>query len=169
MNTKPGYEALRRHRWSSPGIEYFVTFNAQRPEHGLTASAILPALIEKREQLQARGCWKVRSWVVMPDHIHLLFGLGANTSLGDCLRLFKGPLTPLLRKHGISWQDGYFEHRMRSNEDRLPVFLYVYLNPYRADLLPPSASWPGYFCAPTDWGWFSPLTNSGVPFPEWLA
>jgi putative transposase len=168
VNTKPGYEALRRHRWSAPGAEYFVTFKAKRPESRLASDTILASLVQHREKQRAEGRWNVRTWVVMPDHIHVLFSSGANTALSDCMRSFKGPLTPFLRKHAIAWQDGYFEHRMRSDEDRLPVFLYVFLNPYREKLLARSEVWPGYFCAQEDWNWFSSLTNSDVPFPEWL-
>ena len=105
----------------------------------------------------------------MPDHLHVLFTLGANASLPECLRLFKGRLTPSLRKHHLSWQDGYHEHRMRPDEDRLPVFLYIFLNPYRAKRIPVSEKWPGYFCVAEDWAWFCGLTNSDTPFPEWLG
>jgi putative transposase len=168
VNPKPGYEALRRHRWSAARAEYFVTFKARRPGTRLATSAVLPDLSQRREMLEAAGHWQIRTWVVMPDHIHVLFALGVSTSLADSIRSFKGPLTPILRKHGIAWQDGYFEHRMRSDEDRLPVFLYIYLNPYRGKLVANSECWPGYLCAPEDWAWFSSLTNAEMPFPEWL-
>lgn len=98
-----------------------------------------------------------------------VFTLGAAISLPECLRHFKGPLSPVFRREGLRWQSGYYEHRMRAEEDRLSVFLYVFLNPYRAKLLPPDQKWPGYFCTEEDWAWFGPLTNSDTPFPEWLA
>jgi len=58
---------------------------------------------------------------------------------------------------------------MRHGEDALPVFLYIFLNPYRASLIGTGESWPGYWCASDDWKWFEPLTNQGMPCPEWLA
>lgn len=57
---------------------------------------------------------------------------------------------------------------MRPHEDALPVFRYIFQNAYRAELLRTDEHWPGYFCAPADWDWFAPLTNSEAPFPEWL-
>jgi hypothetical protein len=99
----------------------------------------------------------------------VVFTLGGESELSECIRAFKGPLTPVFRRAGVHWQPGYFEHRMRPDEDRLPVFLYVFLNPYRENLVPPSKQWAGYFCAPEDWNWFAPLTDSDVPFPEWLT
>jgi hypothetical protein len=58
---------------------------------------------------------------------------------------------------------------MRREEDRLPVMLYIFLNPYRAGLLPENKPWPGYYCCEEDWVWFRALTNESVPVPEWLA
>jgi hypothetical protein len=57
---------------------------------------------------------------------------------------------------------------MRADEDRLPVFLYVFLNPHRARLTTVDRPWPGYLCAEEDWCWFGELTNERCPQPEWL-
>ncbi len=165
---KPGYAALRRHRWSSPGSDYFVTINLHRPASGLSSPTLLAALDTQRATLEAADQWRVRTWVVMPDHVHVLFTLGPTSALAEVLRLFKGRLTPALRSFHLSWQEGYYDHLMRPDEDRLPVFLYIFLNPYRANLLPITERWAGNFYQPEDWEWFGPLTNSDVPFPEWL-
>ena len=68
----------------------------------------------------------------------------------------------------MKWQEGFYEHRLRKTEDLLPVFLYVYLNPYRAGLISTDQTWPGYYCAPEDWIWFGVMTANAVPQPEWL-
>ena len=98
----PGYAALRRHRWSSPGADYFVTINLQRPASGLSSPTLLAALDLQRTALESSGHWRVRTWVVMPDHLHVLFTLGANSTLGEILRLFKGRLTPALRSSHLA-------------------------------------------------------------------
>ncbi len=105
----------------------------------------------------------------MPDHLHLLAVIGGATHLSDAVRLFKGRLAPVLRKRNLRWQQAYFDHRMRAEEDRLPVFLYLLLNPYRAGLLPSVERWAGYYCCEADWAWFGTLTNEALPVPQWLA
>jgi len=120
------------------------------------------------EKLTDQGAWRLRTAVVMPDHVHLLFVLGETADLASAVRLFKGRLAPTLRMAGLKWQRGYFDHRLRAGEDRLPVFRYVFLNPYRAALVRLDERWPGYFCATEDWVWFKELTDEGGPFPEWL-
>lgn len=104
----------------------------------------------------------------MPDHVHILARLGEKLSLAERMRQFKGRLTPVLRRHSVHGQDGYYDHQMREGEDVLPTFPYIYLNSYRAVLITPEEKWPGYFCAADDWEWFAPPINSETPFPEWL-
>jgi REP element-mobilizing transposase RayT len=120
-------------------------------------------------ELETTGDWTVRCAVAMPDHLHLLVTLGDSTTLTACVRRLKGALTPLLRKHGVQWQPTFFDHRLRPDEELLPVFLYIFLNPYRAKLVAPGESWAQYACRAEDWAWFSPLTRESRPMPEWLA
>ena len=104
----------------------------------------------------------------MPDHLHLLVTLGETTGLSAVVRLFKDRLTPLLRQHGAAWQQSFYDHCLLPEEDRLPVFLYIFLNPYRQQLIAPDQPWPGYHCAVEDWSWFGPLTRESCPEPAWL-
>jgi len=165
---KPGYAALRRFRESRSGADYFITANLAERSGGFDAPALTQSVSQQWQQIESDGLWTVRTAVVMPDHIHLLARLGGKTPLAECMRLLKGRLTPALRRHGLSWQEGYYEHQIREVEDLLPVFLYIYLNPYRAGLLPTDRTWPGYYCCPEDWKWFGDMTNESMPQPEWL-
>jgi hypothetical protein len=97
------------------------------------------------QRLGKEEVWRLHAAVVMPDHVHLLVAVGESTDLAGAVRLFKRRLTPLLRKSGLRWQQAYFDHRMRTAEDRLPVLLYIYLNPYRAGLLSQDERWPGCY------------------------
>jgi putative transposase len=165
---KPGYAALRRFRPSLSGADYFLTANLVPRGKGLETPGLVAEIGKQWRRVEADGLWSVRSGAIMPDHVHLLINLAANADLAGSMRLFKGRMTPALRKAGLKWQDGYFEHRLRKSEDALPVFLYIYLNPYRAGLLSAGQTWPGYYCDPDDWKWFGELTREAVPQPEWL-
>jgi putative transposase len=166
---KPGYAALRRYRWSASGAEYFVTIKAQRPAIQLSSPGVLAALSLECSRLETQSIWSLRCWVVMPDHMHFVFSLGENITLADCLRRFKGRTAPMLNRANMKWQPGYYDHRLREDDDRLPIFLYIFLNPYRANLLHAAEKWCGYWCATDDWQWFGAMTNEAAPFPEWLG
>jgi REP element-mobilizing transposase RayT len=152
------------------GAEYFITLCTHDRKSGLTELAMRPDVLAAMQRLEDEEAWYLHAAVVMPDHVHLLVAIGESVDLAGAVRLFKGRLSPLLRKSGLRWQQAYFDHRMRSEEDRLPVFLYIFLNPYRDGLLPQIERWPGYYCCAEDWAWFGALTSDGsVPVPEWLA
>ena len=163
-----GHEALRRGRWSTAGADYFLTVCTDNRAPGLTHPEIAPAILSQMNRLVCRGLWRVRVATIMPEHVHLLATLGEDRSLPGALRIFKGGLAPVLRTMGLRWQRGYFDHRMRRSEDRLPVIMYVYLNPYRARLISADQKWAWFRCAPEDWSWFAALTNAACPFPDWL-
>jgi putative transposase len=164
----PGYPALRRGRWSSTGADYFLTLCLRRPSESFNLPNLQKSGLEKLLQMEAQGIWSLRCAVFMPDHLHLLIRLAEARSLAAAVRQFKGPLSVNLRQSGAAWQPGFYDHRLRDDEDTLPVFRYLFLNPYRAGLCAPEEKWPGYYCAPEDWMWFRELTNEAHPEPEWL-
>lgn len=162
-----GHEALRRGRLSLDGASYFLTLCVESQQSGLEHESIASALLE---QASDPACgWALRTMVVMPNHAHLVIGLQPGRTLAEAVRLFKGRTSVVLRKKDRKWQRGYYDHRLRVQDDLLPIFLYVFLNPYRAGLVTAGQSWPGYNCAPSDWQWFGSLTDHSCPLPEWLA
>jgi len=165
---KPGYAALRRFRESTPSADYFITCNLSKRGNGLETPVLTGQAVQQWRELEQARLWSVRIAVVMPDHIHLLIRLAGPGSLAECMRLFKGRLTSALRQRGLKWQEGFYEHRLRETEDLLPVFLYIYLNPYRAKLISNGQKWPGYYCCEEDWSWFGTMTDHDLPQPEWL-
>jgi REP element-mobilizing transposase RayT len=163
-----GHSALRRGRWSAADAEYFLTIFTGDRKCGLDSSAITAQLVSGALHLEAEGAWHLRTMTVMPDHLHLLIVLGETLPLSEAIRQFKGRLAPLLRTHGLGWERGCFDHRLSVAEHRLPVFLYIFLNPYRAKLVARDTRWHGYYCCPEDWRWFEPLSDSACPIPDWL-
>jgi len=165
---RKGYPALRRGRWSTPGTEYFITVCLERPSTALGDAEVRQLAFAELERLEVERILSLRCAVLMPDHLHLLITLGDVANLSSAIRFFKGRLTPALRKHQSSWQPTFYDHRMNRSEDRLPVFLYIFLNPYRKGLVPPGQVCPGYYCSPQDWPWFQTLTHEGQPEPDWI-
>jgi len=168
ISSGSGHGALRRGRSSDSGAEYFLTCCTAERQSGLESALVTDRILAIALSLAEEGRWLLRTAVVMTDHVHLFVVLGERETLSGALRLFKGRASPILRAANLSWQRGYFDHRLREDEDRLPIFLYIYLNPYRADLLKRDQQWPGFYCAPRDWAWFSLLTEEECPLPAWL-
>lgn len=164
-----GHAALRRGRFSQQGASYFITVCTRDKQTGLACAEIFRNLCSIFDQLEAEHIATMRILTLMPDHLHMVFRLGPSADMSEVMRLFKGRSSVTLRASGIAWQrGGFYDHKIRPDEPVLPVFHYIFMNPYRKQLLPPGEPWPFFVCSPDDWAWFQHETNKGVPHPEWL-
>ena len=73
----------------------------------------------------------LHGFVVMPDHVHLLFSPGA--SLEQTVGLVKGGYSFAVRQRykGGVWQEGYYSHRVRDEQDFASQREYIARNPER--------------------------------------
>ena len=83
------------------------------------------------------------SYVIMPNHVHVLFTLRDGESLPDTLQGWKGVSSRLIHKTGLSdldpfWQPDYFDRLIRSPEHFSTVKAYIRENPAKAGLTGPT-------------------------------
>jgi REP element-mobilizing transposase RayT len=106
-------------------------------------------LVEELRQVGAAGAVENVAWVVMPDHLHWLFALRAD-SLARVVQAVKARsargINRSLGKSAPLWQPGYYDHRLRDDEDLRGQARYVLLNPVRAGLVQRMEEWPGSWC-----------------------
>lgn len=106
--------------------------------------------------------------IVMPDHVHLLFELGAHLRLGQALAKFK----TFARDRGFArwrWQEESFEHRLRAHESAESYAFYIFMNPYRANLLTLRERWPWWYCPhPKLLMFLSGIGDEALP-REWIG
>ncbi|MBU1693587.1 MAG: transposase [Verrucomicrobia bacterium] len=126
--------------WVSEGAIYFVTICAKpRGINTLATADIAPWLLETLAFRERRDDWYLHLVLIMPDHIHLLMSFprvpGMVQSLGQWKRL-------VAREKGIHWQQGFFEHRLRSDESLVKKAHYIRENPVRAGLCVRWEEWP---------------------------
>lgn len=88
----------------------------------------------------------VGRFVLMPDHVHLFAAFGPRSpTLSKWMKALKGALSSGFRTAGIAglyWQDGFFDHVLRSEESYAEKWLYVHQNPVRAGLVKRAEDWP---------------------------
>lgn len=126
------------------------------------------ALTQVLQKAEEDGVLHCKCMVVMPDHIHFLINLGQKLTLGQCIGRIKSQTRKLLGWDLLNWESSYFDHKVRDTENILSIFLYIFLNPFRAKLIPLSESWPYYYCCNEDWKWFSEMLDDNSPPPKWL-
>lgn len=82
----------------------------------------------------------VNSYVLMPDHIHLLITIGGSSEvmLGTWVKAFKA----LVSLRRFKWQSGFFDHVLRSSESCSEKWEYIRMSPVRAGLAQHPDEWP---------------------------
>jgi REP element-mobilizing transposase RayT len=101
---------------------------------------------------------------IMPDHIHWLCTLGARLTLAQTISKFKS-----LAEIRQDWQRNYYDHRLRSDDAKEPFAKYIFLNPYRKNLLAHDQEWPWWTLNRNERPEFTIHLNEGkYPPPEWL-
>jgi putative transposase len=89
----------------------------------------------------------IYAYCFMPDHLHLLLSASERTSLFRFVGAYKSLSTRLAWQHGHHgrlWQDRFFDHFLRREEDVEHVIQYILNNPVRAGLV---GEWLDYpFC-----------------------
>jgi putative transposase len=168
-NPPKGHAALRRGRVSMPGADYFLTLCTDQKRAGLLHPEITERITYELKAMQADATWRVRCSTIMPDHLHLLITLGDRLAVEKTINRLKAKTSATLATHHLTWERGFFDHRLRPDEDRAAIFHYIYLNAYRANLLTATERWPWFHCAPADEAWFTARLTENLPPPAWLA
>lgn len=88
----------------------------------------------------------VGRYVLMPDHIHMFVSLPQEgIPLARWVQSLRAVLGKTLLSIGCPkphWQEGFFDHLLRSGESYGEKWNYVRMNPVRAKLVDDPETWP---------------------------
>jgi REP element-mobilizing transposase RayT len=105
-------------------------------------------LVEDSLRFRHDTQYALRAWVIMPNHVHLLFQV-QQVPMSRLVDAWKGytakEANKILGRKGQFWQDGYWDTYMRDGEHEGRTRRYIENNPARAGLV----------ALPKDWLWSS--------------
>ena len=88
--------------------------------------------------------YELRAWVIMPNHVHLLF-LVRDVPMWRLLEAWKGftakAANRILRRKGRFWQEDYWDTYMRDAEHESRTRRYIENNPTKAGLVALAKEW----------------------------
>ena len=108
------------------------------------------------------------AFTIMPDHIHILVRLGIRLTLGKAVAKLKAISKTKCRTATCVWLRGFFDRKLRSDDDVYPIIHYIFMNPYRAELIAQNKEWPFFYCNSETLKWFRTHIREACPYPEWL-
>jgi len=125
--------------WVEDGSLFFVTVNcSERGRDQLTQSAVADGLLNAARFYHDANKWHITFWLLMPDHFHALLSFPREAVMAD---LFQSWRRYTARQLGIAWQDGFFDHRLRSAEEEQAKYHYIRHNPVRKGLCASPEEW----------------------------
>jgi REP element-mobilizing transposase RayT len=127
--------------WVEDGAWFFITMNcATRGSEQLTLPGVSEGLMDALRFNHDRRVWHVGLALLMPDHWHgiLSFPRGGK----PMAELFRDWKRFTAKKLGVSWQDGFFDHRLRSEEEVAAKWHYIRRNPVVKGLCATVDDWP---------------------------
>ena len=128
-------ENLRIGRVSISHARYFITLCTDSRKINLTNPITATAILNTWRAQHCTHDYIFHCATIMPDHIHWLCTLGTQLTLAQVISKFKTKTKDAMEQAGLSWQRNYYDHRLRADDAQEPFSKYIFLNPYRKQLL----------------------------------
>lgn len=158
--------AVPARRTHVPGT-YFVTSRAWESRQLFIKPPVCEIVFETWLHYRDQRKYLLHSFVLMPDHFHVILTPGAGMSLERAVQFMKGGssrrISKALNFRLPVWQPGFADHRMRDLQDCRVHMRYIEQNPVKQNLVerPEQYAWSSATgCFPMD------ALPSGVETPE---
>lgn len=160
------------YRRARNGRLYFFTLTTEQRRPLLTQPELRTALRAAIEQVRQRYPFTIHAWVLLPEHLHCIWGLPAEDGdFGRRWSLIKRQtsqslrwpasvsLSRHLRRENALWQRRFWEHQIRDQDDYQRHLDYLHWNPVKHGLVRQVGDWP--------WSSFHRLVRDGVYPADW--
>ena len=146
----PGPDLPRRSRlnhtppwWIADDSLFFVTVNCSpRGLSQLCDPPVSDGVLSAASFYHEQQKWSCRLLLLMPDHLHAIIAFPGDPGMKTTMSRWKGYLS---KTHGISWQQDFFDHRLRDHWQIIEKTSYILNNPMRKGLCKDAADWPHVF------------------------
>jgi putative transposase len=125
--------------WIASGSWFHIRICADKASCRLTEPPVGHAIRDAAVHYHRTHRWHALLLVLMPDHLHAIMCFPASARMSEVLGAWKGYLA---KNQSIRWQDNYFDHRLRNDDERIEKAHYIRMNPVRAGLCQDPKDWP---------------------------
>ena len=137
--------AIPKRHQSLPGT-YFVTSKTWQSHSLFHTTRACEVFVDSLIHYRERRDYKLHSFVLMPDHFHLLLTPSDEITVERAIQFVKGGSAKLLgdemHLQFPVWQRGFTDHRIRDAADYAQHVRYVELNPVKRKLADAPEQYP---------------------------
>ena len=146
-------------RFDQESEYHFTTFNTYKNHHTLTYPGIPEILIEHLEIVRNKHKFLIFGFVVMPNHMHIIWYVPANKGISNAVKHFKGSagrhvVAHIFEKTDFNeslitqpngkralWQRGFYDFNLITEKKMVEKLEYVHNNPVRWGLVQSPGDW----------------------------
>jgi putative transposase len=125
---------------------FFVTSRTYAGKQLFQAERMAELFIDVLRGYTLAAKFKVREFVVMRNHVHLLITVGGDMSIERAVQMIKGGFSYRAKKglafSGEVWQRGFSDVRVKDAERYLAHRSYIYDNPVKTGLVGRADEYP---------------------------
>lgn len=166
----------RYRRANVQGATYFFTVVTERRQPILTNQDVRSALRAAILEVRSTHPFEIDAWVLLPDHLHCIWTLPeGDADFSTHWQLIKREVTVAIgakyfredlhtdrraqKQQGTIWQQRFWEHFIRDDNDYAAHMDYLHFNPVKHGLVKTVNEWP--------WSSFHRLVNEDVYQTNW--
>jgi putative transposase len=124
---------------SRGGMYYFVTTNTDKRQQIFRDPGVAQFFLNTLRYYKPLLGFKIFSYVVMPDHIHLLIEPNDRYDLSEVMKAIKGSFgrkyLMMRGERGKVWQRQFFEYSVEDEVDLKRKIRYIFENPVRRGIV----------------------------------
>ena len=137
---------MRKRRELLPLAEYHVIAKANRSEFIFESTQVKKLFLEILKQAKKRYRFKIRTFCIMNNHIHLMITPGENENLSRILQwilsVFAIRFNKMFGFHGHVWYDRFKSVLIRTIKQVYNTFIYIADNPVKAGIVENAIDYP---------------------------
>ncbi len=127
--------------WVSEGACFHIRLRSHA-QNNLATNDIAPKLLQSARFYEAKNRWRVTIFLIMPDHLHAILSFAEDHRMSRIVGDWKRYTA---KAFGISWQENFFDHRLRGEDQVLAKYHYIRRNPEVSGLCGNTSQWPWWF------------------------
>ena len=126
--------------WVESGARFHIRIRCHQDSPApLTSPDIAHGVLKSALFYETKLIWHVVLLLLMPDHLHAILSFAPDHTMSSVVGDWKRYTS---KTFGVAWQDNYFDHRLRNEEQFSLKYHYILNNPVAAGLCKAQSEWP---------------------------